>query len=108
MAKPRSRQPRIGLLVASALSALTVACPVRATPTVAEPCGFKLVAPVEQGRLVPGRADPTCRVRVDRREVRVSASGYFAIGKVWTSPSWTCQPTLRPAHVRLLLRRIKH
>jgi hypothetical protein len=28
--------------------------------------------------------------------------------KVWTSPSWTCQPTPRPAHVRTRLRRIKH
>lgn len=80
MAEARSRQPRIGPLVAIAVSALAAASPVRATPTVAERCGFELTVPVEQGRLVLGRADPACRVRVGGREARVSASGHFAFG----------------------------
>lgn len=54
--------------------------PAAAAPSVAERCGFELSVPVEQGRLVLGRADPACRIHVGGREARISADGHFAFG----------------------------
>jgi murein DD-endopeptidase MepM/ murein hydrolase activator NlpD len=76
----RSRRWRLRAAVAVATSALTATSMAAASPTVIERCGFELSVPVEQGRLVLGRADPACRIRVGGREARISADGHFAFG----------------------------
>jgi murein DD-endopeptidase MepM/ murein hydrolase activator NlpD len=62
------------------LIGLAVAGGATARPAVVERCGFELATPVEQGRLVLGRADPGCRLRIGRRSVRISPDGRFAFG----------------------------
>ncbi len=68
------------LLLAAAATLLATTAPAFASSTVAERCRLALSVPVEQGRLILGRADPACRIRVGGREARVSADGHFAFG----------------------------
>lgn len=67
-------------LAAAAMATIAATAPAHATPTVIDRCGLMIDSPVEQGRLVFGRADPACRIRVGERELRVSPEGHFAFG----------------------------
>lgn len=67
-------------IMALGLIGLAVMGGATAMPAVAERCALDLSAPVEQGRLVLGRTDPACRLRVGRRGVRVAPDGRFVFG----------------------------
>lgn len=67
-------------LAAVAATLLVFSIEIAAAPTVIDRCGLTIDSPVEQGRLVFGRADPACRVSVGERELRLSPEGRFVFG----------------------------